>query len=390
LTITAVCSNNLVKMKASLLFLLAPFAAAAPTVEPRQAAQSIDALIKAKGKEYFGTCTDQRLLQTGRNAAIIEANFGSVTPENSMKWESLNPQRGVYTWGQADYLVNWATQRNKTIRGHTLVWHSQLAGWVRNINNRNELIGVIENHIKTVMDRYKGKIYHWVCPLPMTPPGPPGLSWSEELLTHLFQDVINEMFNEDGSLRPSVFSNVLRDEFVGIAFRAARAADPSAKLYINDYNLDQPGYAKVTRGMVDNVRRWLSQGIPIDGIGTQGHLQAGQGAGLAQTIRVLAGSGVKEVAVTELDIQQGTNTQDYANVVRGCLDEPKCVGITVWGVRDQVSDHQPGHGIVKSGNEAETDVQMQDSWRPQGNPLLFDSNYNPKANYNSIVQLLSR
>ncbi|KAL2115427.1 hypothetical protein VTJ04DRAFT_9682 [Mycothermus thermophilus] len=327
-------------MKASLLFLLAPFAAAAPTVEPRQAAQSIDALIKAKGKEYFGTCTDQRLLQTGRNAAIIEANFGSVTPENSMKWESLNPQRGVYTWGQADYLVNWATQRNKTIRGHTLVWHSQLAGWVRNINNRNELIGVIENHIKTVMDRYKGKIYHW--------------------------DVINEMFNEDGSLRPSVFSNVLRDEFVGIAFRAARAADPSAKLYINDYNLDQPGYAKVTRGMVDNVRRWLSQGIPIDGIGTQGHLQAGQGAGLAQTIRVLAGSGVKEVAVTELDIQQGTNTQDYANVVRGCLDEPKCVGITVWGVRDQ------------------------DSWRPQGNPLLFDGNYNPKANYNSIVQLLSR
>ncbi|KAL2265068.1 hypothetical protein VTJ83DRAFT_7578 [Remersonia thermophila] len=327
-------------MKVSLALLLAPLAAAAPAVETRQAAQSIDALFKAKGKEFFGTCTDQRLLQTGRNAAIIEANFGQVTPENSMKWESLNPQRGQYTWGQADYLVNWATQRNKTIRGHTLVWHSQLAGWVRNINNRQELTRVIEQHVATVMGRYKGKIYHW--------------------------DVINEIFNEDGSLRPSVFSNVLREDFVGITFRAARAADPSAKLYINDYNLDQPNYAKVTRGMVPSVRRWLSQGIPIDGIGTQGHLQANQGAGLAQTIKVLASSGVKEVAVTELDIQNASNSQDWANVVRGCLEEPKCVAITVWGVRDQ------------------------DSWRPQGNPLLFDSNYNPKANYNSIVQLLSR
>ncbi|KAL1841523.1 hypothetical protein VTJ49DRAFT_6952 [Mycothermus thermophilus] len=327
-------------MKLSLALLLAPLAAAAPAVETRQAAQSIDALFKAKGKEFFGTCTDQRLLQSGRNAAIIEANFGQVTPENSMKWESINPQRGTYSWGQADYLVNWATARNKTIRGHTFVWHSQLAGWVRNIYNRDELTRVIQDHITTVMTRYKGKIYHW--------------------------DVVNEMFNEDGSIRSSVFSNVLREDFVGIAFRAARAADPWAKLYINDYNLDSPNYAKVTRGMVDHVRRWLQQGIPIDGIGTQGHLQAGQGNGLAQAIRVLASSGVKEVAVTELDIQNGSNGNDYTAVVRGCLDEPKCVAITVWGVRDN------------------------DSWRPQGNPLLFDSNYNPKANYNAIVQLLSR
>ncbi|GAB1316348.1 Endo-1,4-beta-xylanase 2 [Madurella fahalii] len=326
-------------MKANLMLLLAPLVSAAPALDNRQAAQSIDALIKAKGKEYFGAATDQGRLQAGRNAAIIENNFGSVTPENSMKWQSLNNNRGSYNWGQADYLVNWATQRNKTIRGHTLVWHSQLAGWVSNVRDRNQLTTVIQEHIATVMGRYKGKIHHW--------------------------DVINEMFNEDGSLRPSVFSQVLGEDFVGIAFRAARNADPDCKLYINDYNLDNPSYAKLTRGMVDHVRKWLAAGIPIDGIGTQGHLQSGGGNGLAGAIKALAASGVAEVAVTELDIQNN-NVNDYVAVTRGCLEEPKCVGITVWGVRDQ------------------------DSWRPQGNPLLFDSSYNPKAAYNAIVQLLQQ
>lgn len=154
-------------MKANLLLLLAPLAVtAAPASEKldaRQATQSIDALIKAKGKLYFGAATDQRLLQTGKNAAILAANFGQVTPENSMKWESLNPRKGTYNWGQADYLVNWAQQNNKTVRGHTFVWHSQLAGWVNQIRDRAALTSAIEEHITTVMTRYKGKIRGYVC-----------------------------------------------------------------------------------------------------------------------------------------------------------------------------------------------------------------------------------
>ena len=178
---------------------------------------------------------------------------------------------------------------------------------------------------------------------------------------------------------------------VSIAFKAARAADPDAKLYINDYNLDSPNAAKLTRGMVQHVNKWVAAGAPIDGIGTQGHINSGGGNNLAAAIKALAAANVKEVAVTELDIQ-GNNAGDYATITKGCLSEPKCVGITVWGVRDPVSYFLGPWPLVTAfgvGNSDDAnDDNEQDSWRPQGNPLLFDSNYNPKQAYTSIVQAL--
>jgi endo-1,4-beta-xylanase len=140
---------------------LASGASAIPTfgLEPRQAA-TLNAAMVARGRSYIGTSLTIRNDNTEQNL-IKGPEFGSITPENAMKWDATEPNRGQFSFSAADQVANFATQNGKQMRCHTLVWYSQLPNWVSSINNNATLMSVMQNHITTLMTRYKGKCTHW-------------------------------------------------------------------------------------------------------------------------------------------------------------------------------------------------------------------------------------
>jgi endo-1,4-beta-xylanase len=302
-----------------------------------QAASTLGAQAAATGR-YFGTAVPAGKLGDSTYVSILDREFNMITPENEMKWDTTEPSRGTFNFGPADQIVSHAQAHGQRMRGHTLVWHSQLPGWVSSITDANTLRSVMDNHITQEMMHFRGKIYAW--------------------------DVVNEAF-ADGSTqhRSSVFQNVLGNGFIEEAFRTARAADSSAKLCYNDYNIENWSDAK-TQGVYSMVRDFKSRGVPIDCVGFQSHFgSGGPPSSFQTTLSNFAALGV-EVQITELDIAQAPSTA-YANTVRACMNVSRCAGITVWGIRDS------------------------DSWRSGDNPLLFDSNGNKKSAYNAVLSALA-
>ncbi|KAJ8693000.1 hypothetical protein PTI98_010255 [Pleurotus ostreatus] len=322
----------------------------------------------SKGKLYIGTATEMYKLNGDAPYAAIASDineFGMITAENSMKWDATERTQGVWTFTGGDNLVNWAIANGQKLRGHTTVWHSQLPSWVSSGGfSAAALTSVIENHTTTLIDRYKGKIN-------LQPP--PSLELTIFILTDSW-DVVNEPFNDDGTFRSSVFYTTLGTSYIATALHAARAADPAAKLYINDYNIDGLG-AKST-AMANLVAQLKADNVPIDGIGIQGHLIVGAVPNnLQANFEQFAALGV-EIAITELDIRMtlpvtpeklAQQKADYKKVVAACKAVPACVGITVWEYTDKYS-WVPG--VFSS----------------QGAALPWDDNLAKKPAYDGIVE----
>ncbi|XQW86486.1 endo-1,4-beta-xylanase [Thalassotalea piscium] len=210
---------------------------------------------------------------------FVNQQFNAITPENSMKWERIHPQPGAYDFEAADALVEFAKANGHFITGHTLVWHSQVPDWVFEHKdgtplNRDELLKRMEKHINTVAGRYAGKIDAW--------------------------DVVNEAFNEDGSLRESKWHSIIGEDFIEQAFSMAAKAAPNAKLYYNDYNLYKP---EKRNGVIKLVKRLQQKGIKIDGVGMQAHysLTDPDLNDVEDSIKAYSDLNIK-VLITELDV----------------------------------------------------------------------------------------
>jgi endo-1,4-beta-xylanase len=299
------------------------------------AASTLGAAAAQSGR-YFGTAIAASRLGNSAYTTIAGREFNMVTAENEMKPDATEPQRGQFNFSSGDQIYNWATQRGMKVRGHTLAWHAQQPGWMQSLSGSGLRQAMID-HINGVMAHYKGKLAYW--------------------------DVVNEAFNENGSRRQSNLQSTGND-WIEVAFRTARNADPSVKLCYNDYNIENWSYAK-TQGVYNMIRDFKSRGVPIDCVGLQTHFTGGSSlpGNFQTTLSSFAALGV-DVALTEVDVTNASTSQ-YAGLTQACLNVARCVGITVWGVRDS------------------------DSWRSGESPLLFDGNGNKKAAYTSVLNALN-
>ena len=323
---------------------------------------------------------DQILGNDKQSLNIIENEFNTITAENCMKWVFLQPEPNVFDFKLSDKYVALGKRNKMQIVGHTLVWHSQAPDYINNINDVKLLSTYMENHIKTVVTRYKDDVASW--------------------------DVVNEALNEDGTLRESIYLKLLGENYLEKAFKLAEKADSNADLNYNDYNLCEP---EKREGAIKLIKNLKENGAKITGIGLQAHwnLNTPSLEEIEKSILSFSALGVK-VMFTELDISVLPNPWDlegadvnqnfekfegdkkmnpypkklpesvqiqlakrYKDIFKLFLKhEDKISRVTFWGVTDKHS--------------------WLNDWPIKGRtnyPLLFDKKYQPKKAYESLLNL---
>ncbi|MFI7449098.1 endo-1,4-beta-xylanase [Nonomuraea sp. NPDC049714] len=333
-----------------------PASATGPEHGPEHGHHRVDDLRDLARKLHIsiGSAVDVAALRAEPDyQARLNREFDHITAENAMKWESVEPERGVYAWEDADEVVRNARRHGQQVRGHTLVWHNQLPAWLTGgvedgTIDATELRKILRDHVTTQVRRYKGKIRAW--------------------------DVVNEALNEDGTMRQSIWLTHLGPGYIADAFRWARRADPRAKLYLNDYNVEWN--APKIEGTLNLIKELRAQRVPIDGMGFQGHLgiQYDYPGDWANVMRRFADLGL-EIAVTELDVRMvlpvtpeklATQAEYYGRALSDCLSVRACREFTVWGFTDR-------HSWVPGWFDGE------------GSACLLDENLAPKPAYDTLL-----
>ena len=286
--------------------------------------------------------------------AVLKREFNVVTPENDLKFSALRPTRATFRFARPDSMLEFATANGMRMRGHTLVWHNQLPSWLTGGTwTQAEGVALLDEHIAAVVGHYKGKIAAW--------------------------DVVNEAFDDSGVPRTTFWSTLIGPSYIAQAFRSAAAADPGARLFYNDYNIETIG-AK-SNAVLAMLAELKASGVPVHGVGLQAHFIAGQAPSrdaLVANMNRFAALGLA-IEITELDIRVPvpasaaalqTQAQNYADVVRACLDVPACDMVVAWGFTDLSS-------------------WVPSTFAGQGAALLFDESFQPKPAYTAVNALFA-
>jgi GH35 family endo-1,4-beta-xylanase len=321
----------------------------------------------ASGKVKIGSAVRASVLADAAEpayAAFVRNELDTITTENELKWDAVERTQGNFSFGAADTIVDFGQANGMAVRGHTLVWHHALPGWldaydIDGETNRLALKGILEHHVKTVVGNYTGgRVQVW--------------------------DVVNEPLAEDGQRRTdSLWQRRLGNEYIADSFRWANDIDPNAKLYLNEYGTEVN--SRKARALYELVKGLRAQNVPIHGVGFQTHrmLGAERLSALAGVMRQFSDLGV-EVAITELDVRipgvpasseeldrQGAA---YAAAVKACLSVLRCTSITTWGFTDKHSwmTNNPHPSYV--------------GW---GEATLLDASYVKKPAYNAVLSTLA-
>lgn len=315
---------------------------------------------------------------------LIDREFNAVTAENAMKWERIRPEGKTWFWDNADRLVEHASKNDTHITGHTLVWHSQVPRAVFHDADgkklsRNDLLKVMEDHIGTMVGRYKGRIQAW--------------------------DVVNEGIDEgNGWRKSSPWFDIIGDDYMELAFRMTHAVDPQAQLLYNDYNMHNPAKRTFLKKL---FAEYLDRGVPIHGVGFQTHV------GLAYpdleeweaSLEAYAELGLK-IHITELEVDVLPNPFQMSAEISNRFEYSPETDPYKGGLPEQVQEQlaeryaQLFKLFIKHQNSIDrvTFWGLYDavSWKNNfpingrtNYPLLFDRQRQPKPAYHKVLKMAS-